>query len=214
MIQGKNSYLNVAINGHNTSGNKKYAMLSNKHYGGYHPKVRKESTYSQINLYQSQGKNLASFRPRPQALIQGKIPLNDVSDYRNNRRQRNMTNENNNDDVFFDSRLSDKRKDSSGFQFSRDQRKRMHYKSKLNESNTVRLFVYNVPREYTVDNVYGHFNYLDIDVKDLWQRSHPDARKKSFVVKIPRDEVRYVLEDETMDRLNIRIREYNERSNQ
>ena len=90
----------------------------------------------------------------------------------------------------------------------------MHYINKLNESNTVRLFVYNVPREYTVDNVYRHFNYLDIDVKDLWQRSHPDARKKSFVVKLTRDKVRYVLEDEIMDRLNIRIREYNERSNQ
>ena len=67
----------------------------------------------------------------------------------------------------------------------KNQRKRMHYKNKLNESNTVRLFVYNVPREYTVDNVYRHFNYLDIDVKDLWQRLHPDARKKSFVTILP-----------------------------
>ena len=75
------------------------------------------------------------------------------------------------------------------------------------------LFVYNVPSIYTADDTYDHFDYLDINVKDLWQSSHPDARRKSFVVTIPRDEVNYVVEDETMKRLNIRIREYSERSN-
>ena len=124
-----------------------------------------------------------------------------------------MTNNRTSDEVFFNNRLTDNRKDSSGFQFTRDQRKKMQYKNKVKEHNNISLFVYYVPRIYTVDDTFDHFDNLDINVKDLWQSSHPDARRKSFVVTIPRDEVKYVVEDETMKRLNIRIREYSERSN-
>ena len=99
-----------------------------------------------------------------------------------------------------------------GFSLPEIRRKECNKKIKISEANSIRLFVYNVPKRFSVDDIYGHISYLGIDVKDLWQSSHRDARRKSFVVKIPRDKARFFSEDETIERLNIRVREYNERS--
>ena len=44
--------------------------------------------------------------------------------------------------------------------------------------------MYNVPRRYITDDVYEHLRYLDIKATDLSQTSHPDAKKKSFIVTI------------------------------
>ena len=154
-----------------------------------------------------------SVRLCPQALIQGTHFQNTSDGYKRHGSQGNVTYDKKRDDVFFDKRLPENwRRDSTGFQFTRDQMRRMKYNNKIIESNYVRLFVYNIPNMYTVDGVYDLFSKIGIDVKDLWQNSHPDARRKSFVVKMPRGEVTYVVEDETLERMNIRVREYNERS--
>ena len=93
------------------------------------------------------------------------------------------------DDFFFDNRKpGNLRRDSSGFEYTRDQIKIMQYKNKLNETNFIRIFIYNVPNKFNVDDIYEHFSYQDVSVKDLWKCSHPDARRQSFVIKGPRDQ--------------------------
>ena len=157
--------------------------------------------------------NQGCSRMRQQALIQGENPQNAPSTNKRLGSQRNIKTDRIRDDVFFDNRLLERNgRDSCGFQFTRDQKKRMQYKNRISEANSIRLFVYNVPKRFSVDDIYGHIRYLGIDVKDLWQSSHRDARRKSFVVKIPRDKARFFSEDETIERLNIRVREYKERS--
>ena len=155
-------------------------------------------------------------RVRPQALTQGRSQKDSYDDKKRLSSQKVIPRDNRaRDDVFFNNRGSvSNRRDSSGYQFTRDQMKRMQYKNKVAQSNLVRLFVFNVPNKYNVDDVYDHFSNLGVHVKDLWLRSHPEARKKSFVVKMPKDEINNVLDDDVMESLNIRVREYTNNSDQ
>ena len=155
-------------------------------------------------------------RLRNHPLKQGNSRQNSFIDKKRYLSQRTLSRDNEKiDDVFFKNRGStSNRRDSSGFQYPRDQMRRLHYKNKIAESSLMRLFVFNVPNKYNVDNVYYHFTDLGVNVKDVSQRSHPDARKKSFVVKMPKDEINYVLDDEIMESLNIRLREYTNFSDQ
>ena len=172
---------------------------------GGHGFTQRKSSFSNIPGNKMYSKFPGNSRLRPQALMQEKNQRNSISDNKRHGSQRYISNNKKRDEVFFDNRLPrNNRKDSSGYQFTRDQVKRMQYKNKVTESHYIRIFVYNVPHKYNVDDVYDHFSNLDINVVDLWQSSHPDARRKSFGVKMPSDEI--------MENLNIRVREYNERS--
>ena len=179
----------------------------------YRPSNNRDTNANQF-YRKREGTNQGKPKLRTQALTLGRDQLNAFNERKRHESQRNAYQDNNHkDEVFFNSRVAgDNRRDSSGFEFTRDQRKRMQYKNRLNEANYIRLFVFNVPNHYYVDNVYDHFTNLGVDVKDVWQRSHPDSRKKSFVVKMPKDEMNYVLEDDIMESLNIRIRDYSDRS--
>ena len=104
--------------------------------------------------------------------------------------------------------------DSSGFSLSREHWKKMQYKIRNRESEFVRLFISNVPKIYSVDDVYNHFMEQEVKIVDLWQSSHVDARRKSFVVKVSRNEVENVINDKVLEGLRIGVREYSNRSEQ
>ena len=123
---------------------------------------------------QGDGTNQGRRMSRPYALTQGRNQQNAANGKSRNFSQRNLSHDNKKkDEVFFNNRKSvNNRRDSSGFQYTRDQRKRMQYKNKITESNLMRLFVYNVPNKYNVDNLYDHFTDLGVHVKDLWGKDH------------------------------------------
>ena len=66
-------------------------------------------------------------------------------------------------------------------------------------------------QRYTVDDIYNHFNDIDIKIMDLWQSSHNDARRKSFVIVVPNEDSEYIKDDATLEGLGIKVREYKER---
>ena len=92
--------------------------------------------------------------------------------------------------------------------------RRMQYKQKQKESQLIRLFIYNVHKKFNVDHVYDHFVEQNVKIVDLWQSSHVDARKKSFVIEVSRNEAHIISNDTILDELYIGVREYNDRSDQ
>lgn len=116
------------------------------------------------------------------------------------------------DDVFFQDSNKISRIDSSGFSFTREHYKKMQNKQRNTESQFVRLFIFNVPKKCSVDEVYDHFVQQEINIVDLWQSSHVDSRKKSFVVKVSKNVANIVMNDKILAELDIGIREYTGRS--
>ena len=45
---------------------------------------------------------------------------------------------------------------------------------------------------------------LGVNIKYIWQRSHPEDRKELFEVKMSQNEVKYVMKDVVMESMNIR----------
>ena len=88
----------------------------------------------------------------------------------------------------------------------------MQKKHRNNESQFIRLFIFNVSKKCTVDEVYEHFENQEINIVDLWQSSHVDARRKSFVVKVSKNVVDKVMNDRILAELDIGVREYIDRS--
>ena len=142
---------------------------------------------------------------RPQALIHNRQP-----DYVNPKGSTSGGKAR--DDVFFPSKQINNRTDSSGFSFTKEHYKRMQYKQKKEESNSIRIFIYNVPKKFTEEHVYYHFAGQEVNVLDLWQSSHADARKKSFVIKVSKNQADIIMNDRILEDLYIGAREYNDRS--
>ena len=103
------------------------------------------------------------------------------------------------------------RKLSQGFKHTRDQLRRMKYVNKQKEAENSKLFIFNVSKRYTIDDIYTHFIGNEVKVKDLWQSSHKDARKQSFVILVPKADTEYIKDDEVLENLGIRVRDYKER---
>ena len=116
------------------------------------------------------------------------------------------------DDVFFPDRSKMNRKHCSGFSFTREHFKKVQNKLRKNDSQLIRLFIYNVPKKFSVDEVYDHLANQEINIIDLWQSSHVNARRKSFVVKVPRNVADMVMQDRILEELDIGVREYTDRS--
>ena len=79
--------------------------------------------------------------------------------------------------------------------------------NRAKESDEIKLFIYNVPVKYTSDDIYNHLCTININVLDLSQISHSEARKKSFVVTVLKSECNVIASDETLDYLRIGVRE-------
>ena len=62
-----------------------------------------------------------------------------------------------------------------------------------------------------MDDVYVHFNESNVNFIDLWQSSHRDARKRSFVALIHNNDTSRVKSDRVLANLSIRVRDYEER---
>ena len=84
----------------------------------------------------------------------------------------------------------------------------MKYDNKQRKSEQSKLFLYNVPKKYTVDDIYHYFIEMEIDVIDLWQSSHKDARRKSFVALFKNIDIADVKSDRTLGDLGIKVRDY------
>ena len=80
---------------------------------------------------------------------------------------------------------------SQGFKHTRDQLRKMKYVNKQREAENSKLFIYNVSKRYTVDDIYHHLMGNDIKVMDLWHCSHSDARRRSFVILVPNADIEY-----------------------
>ena len=104
-----------------------------------------------------------------------------------------------------------KRHDSQGFQHTREQLRKIKYVNKQKLAEQSKLFIYNVSKKYTVDDIYYHLIETDINVIDLWQSSHRDARKKSFIVLIQNIDTKTIKSDRVLANLGIKVRDYEER---
>ena len=71
------------------------------------------------------------------------------------------------------------RENENGFLTPRDQ-----WRKQWKRSSSVSLFVYNVPKSCSLDDVHDYVKERKLNFKDLFQRSHPEAKRKSFVLKV------------------------------
>ena len=71
------------------------------------------------------------------------------------------------------------RENANGFLTPRDQ-----WRKQWKRSSSVSLFVYNVPKSCSLDDVHDYVKERKLNFKDLFQRSHPEAKRKSFVLKV------------------------------
>ena len=62
-----------------------------------------------------------------------------------------------------------------------------------------------------MDDIYYHLIESEIKVIDLWQSSHRDARKKSFIVLVQIIDTTTVKRDRVLANLGIKVRDYEER---
>ena len=60
-------------------------------------------------------------------------------------------------------------------------------------NHNLSVFLFNVTKKCSVDEVYDHFEKQEINIVDLWQSSHIDARRKYFVVKVAKNVVDMVM---------------------
>ena len=100
------------------------------------------------------------------------------------------------------------RVDNEGFITPRDQHQRAIRLQK--KSNQNQFFIYNVFNRYTIDNVFDHLVDYGVSVTDLYQRSHPNAKKKSFVLTTV-SQASTILSPNIWP-VGIRVREYKEYS--
>ena len=96
----------------------------------------------------------------------------------------------------------EKRTDSDGFKVPRQ-----HWKK---QQRSTSLFVFNVPKTCSVTNIRQYVSDHDIKVIDLFQRSHPEARRKSFVLRVS-SEVSENLLKSTFWPSGVRVRVYDQR---
>ena len=106
--------------------------------------VRKNSS----NEYMNQHKNKYAEQPgaRPQSLMQS-YQL-DHGNPRGSTSGGKLR-----DNVFLPEKHRTNRIDSSGFSFTREHWKRLQNKNKKKESQLIRLFIYNVPKKFSVDHI-------------------------------------------------------------
>ena len=75
----------------------------------------------------------------------------------------------------------------------------------------IKLSIFNVPVMYTEDDLYDHFCSTNIDIVNLRQTSHLEARRKSFVVTVHRSMCKAIINNDILSYLRIGVREYEER---
>ena len=130
------------------------------------------------------------------------------------------------DDVFVDETESDRfvpqrfrkykefpqRTDSQGFGHTRDQLRKVKYNNKRKMADQSKIFIYNVSKRYSVDDIYYHLIDSNIKIMDIWQSSHKDARKRSFVAVLQKIDANHVRTDSILANLGIRVKDYEERN--
>jgi hypothetical protein len=94
----------------------------------------------------------------------------------------------------------ERRTDSDGFRVPRQ-----HWKKQ--QRSCVSLFVFNVPKSCALSNIRQYVVDQDVKVLDVFQRSHPEARRKSFVVQVSSEDSRRILKPSFWP-VGVRVREY------
>ena len=89
-----------------------------------------------------------------------------------------------------------------------DQWRKSYRENKVKESEYVKLFIYNVPVSYSEHDLYKHLFSTNIEVSDIRQVSHSDARRKSFVVTVHKSICNAISNDDVFSYLRIGVREY------
>ena len=121
------------------------------------------------------------------------------------------------DNVFLPNRKANKfpqgiptkqRMDSTGFMLPGEQWKKAYRENKYKESDHKNLFIYNVPVKYSLDDLYDHLCYMNIDILNIRQSSHLEARRKSFVVTVHKSLCNAIIHDDTLAYMKIGVREY------
>ena len=80
--------------------------------------------------------------------------------------------------------------------------------AKVTQVSTKKIFVYNVPMKNTNEDIKTHLIGHGVQVHEVKQRSHHDARRKSFVVTVAEKDSAKVF-NECMWPGPIKMREYN-----
>ena len=101
-----------------------------------------------------------------------------------------------------------RRVDHEGFEIPRLQYQRALRQGKQ-RNNDRQFFVYNVNNHYSVDNIYDHLVDTGVSVTDLFQRSHPHSKKKSFVLIADDSQASKIMNAGRWP-MGIRVREYHE----
>ena len=96
------------------------------------------------------------------------------------------------------------RTDVQGFRFQRHQLKRDKRSSRA-------LFIFNVPKSCAVSDVRHYVEERNVRPLDIFQRSHPEARRKSFVIRLDSREAQRLLRN-TFWPSGVKVREYDSRS--
>ena len=76
---------------------------------------------------------------------------------------------------------------------------------------TRKIFLFNVPKHNTDGDVRDYLTDNGVSVPDVYQKSHPDSRKKSFIVVTTERLANRLLQD-TFWPEGIRVREFEVRS--
>ena len=92
------------------------------------------------------------------------------------------------------------RVDSDGFSIPRQNWRKEH-------RNSTSLFIYNIPSACSVATVGEYVEDRNVNVIELFQRSHPDARRKSFVLQVSNKASQRLLEPSFWPS-GVKVREY------
>lgn len=98
------------------------------------------------------------------------------------------------------------RAQEQGFSQQRHQRR-----SEKKSNGTRKIFIFNVPQQDTEVDVRQHLTESSISVNDLCQVSHPEARRKSFVVNVKSQLAKRLLSPSFWPG-QVRVREYTEKN--
>lgn len=89
------------------------------------------------------------------------------------------------------------------------QRRRQRKRSQ-SDSSSQKLFLYNIKKHDSEEDVRAYMTKRKISFIDVWQSSHPDAQSKSFVLVVAKSEV-----NNTLNRMiwphEVKIREFKDR---
>ena len=94
--------------------------------------------------------------------------------------------------------------DNNGFTVPRSQRRKQQRSSR-------RLFIFNVPNQCSKKNIDKYVSAEKIKVLELFQSSHPEARRKSFVLQVAYFDYKKLLNSNFWPR-GVKVREYVEKS--